>query len=188
MPRWLDAVLGRSKPVQPDLDQLFGLPSAAVTLRAATAFAPTGVGSVAVKAAEGGAYAGLEEEIGRLLALDGDRYRRESDRYGFDWLVRKADPSDLPDLVTDLHGVNTTLQSGGFGPLLLCTVVGFTDGARRLALVYLYKRGSWYPFAPAGPDRRDNALELQVRGLLADDLRLEPDLARWFPVWGAPGL
>jgi len=54
--------------------------------------------------------------------------------------------------------------------------------------VYLYKRGSWYPFAPVGPDRRDNPTELQIRSLLTNDLRLEQDLARWFPVYGAPGL
>jgi hypothetical protein len=27
-----------------------------------------------------------------------------------------------------------------------------------------------------------------VRGVLGDDLKIGPDLARWFPVWGAPGL
>jgi hypothetical protein len=55
-------------------------------------------------------------------------------------------------------------------------------------LVYLYKRGTFYPFAPQGGERRDNATELQVRGVLGNDLKIEPDLARWFPVWGAPGL
>jgi hypothetical protein len=29
---------------------------------------------------------------------------------------------------------------------------------------------------------------MQVRGSLGDDLKIEPDLGRWFPVWGAPGL
>jgi hypothetical protein len=24
--------------------------------------------------------------------------------------------------------------------------------------------------------------------VIGDDLKWEPDLARWFPVWGAPGL
>jgi hypothetical protein len=24
--------------------------------------------------------------------------------------------------------------------------------------------------------------------VIGDDLKFEPDLARWFPVWGAPGL
>jgi hypothetical protein len=35
---------------------------------------------------------------------------------------------------------------------------------------------------------RDNTLELQVRAAVGADLPIEPDLARWFPVWGAPGL
>ena len=55
-------------------------------------------------------------------------------------------------------------------------------------LIYLYKRGTFYPFAPLDGERRDNALELQVKGVIGDDLKWEPDLARWFPVWGAPGL
>ena len=33
---------------------------------------------------------------------------------------------------------------------------------------------------------RDNALELQVRGPVGADLKIEPDLGRWFAVWGAP--
>ncbi len=67
--------------------------------------------------------------------------------------------------------------------------MAFRDsGGRSLGLVYLYKRGTFYPFAPAGGERRDNGLELQIRGVLGDDLKIEPDLSRWFPVWGAPGL
>ena len=41
---------------------------------------------------------------------------------------------------------------------------------RRVAgvgLVYLYKQGTFYPFAPTGPQQRDNLLELQVRDTLA---------------------
>ena len=41
---FLDTLLGRSKPVKPDLDQLFGLSTAAITLEAATGFKPTGLG------------------------------------------------------------------------------------------------------------------------------------------------
>ena len=69
--------------------------------------------------------------------------------------------------------MNTSLQDSGFGPTLLCSLVAFTDGTRTLGLVYLYKQGTFYPFAPAeGPgttvdgtavQRRDNVLELQVR-------------------------
>jgi len=185
---FLDALLGRSKPVPPDLDQLFGLPSAALSLQAGTEFRSTGVGSVCFKAAEGGGFTGLREQVEALLALDGGRYTSQVDRYGFTWLVRTTTPDDVEGLVTDLHSVNSSLTDAGFGSALLCTVAAFTDGSRPLGLVYLYKRGTWYPFAPAGPERRDNAVELQVRAVVQDDLRIEADLGRWFPVYGAPGL
>jgi hypothetical protein len=191
---FLDTLLGRSKPVKPDLDRLFALPTAAVTLEAAAGFAPTGLGSVCFRAAEGGAFARLQSDVQELLdANEGPRVELSNDSYGYTWLLARHSPDDLPALVTDLHAVNASLESAGFGPHLLCSLAGFRgpepDG-RRLALVYLYKRGTFYPFAPlpGGVERRDNALELQVRGAVGADLPVEEDLGRWFPVWGAPGL
>lgn len=185
---FLDALLGRSKPVPPDLDQLFGLPSAAITLQAASGFRPTGVGSVCFKAAEGAGFTGLQDQVEELLALNQGKYSRQVDTYDFTWLIRSTTPEDLEGLVTDLHAVNSSLADAGFGSALLCTVIAFTDGRRPVGLVYLYKRGSWYPFAPTGPERRDAGLEMQMRSAIEDDLRIESDLGRWFPVYGAPGL
>lgn len=185
---FLDVLLGRSKPAPPNLDQLFGLPAAAITLQAATSFRPTGAGSVCFKAAEGGGFAGLAEEVRRLLALDEGKFAEETDSYGFTWLTRTTSPVDVEGLVIDLHGVNSSLVDAGFGAALLCTLVAFTDAHQPLGLVYLFKRGTWYPYAPTGPDTRDSALELQVRAVIQDDLRLEPDLSRWFALRGAPGL
>lgn len=185
---FLDTLLGRSKAVPPDLDQLFALPAAAVTLQSASDLQPTGTGSVCFKAAEGAPFAGMRTEVEQLLALEGGRYTEQLDDYGFTWLVRRTDPPDLEALVTDLHAVNSGLVEAGFGSALLCTVVCFAAGPGSLALVYLYKRGTWYPFAPLEGGHRDNARELQVSAILGSDLRMEPDLSRWFPVYGAPGL
>jgi hypothetical protein len=72
---------------------------------------------------------------------------------------------------------------------MLCTVFGFvrdTPKARRLTLVYLFKRGRFYPFAPTGPRSRDTSFELQVRAQLAVEPPVEADLGRWFPIWNAP--
>lgn len=186
--RILDVLLGRSRSVPPNLDRLFALPSAAVTLQVASPWRPTGVGAVCVKPAEGAAFADLQREIDHLLALDGDKYERRVDDFGYVWLVRRTSDDDLAGLVTDLHAVNSALVDAGFGAALLCTVVAFGHGTRQLGLIYLYKRATWYPFVPLGTDRRDNPAELAVRQVLADDLPIEPDLTRWFPVWGAPGL
>ncbi|MEV4437397.1 hypothetical protein AB0K09_00020 [Streptomyces sp. NPDC049577] len=194
---FLDVILGRSKPVRPDLDRLFALPSAAVTLEAGAGFTPTGRGSVCFASVEGGAFDRLQRDVRELLDADTGRggmpVEFSRDGYGYTWLLARqsAGPAGAVDLVNDLHAVNTLLEDGGFGPQLLCSLMGFRDaGQRSLALVYLYKRGSFYPFAPApgGTDKRDNELELRVRALLEGDLPIERDLSRWFPVWGAPGL
>jgi hypothetical protein len=191
----LDILLGRTKPVVPDLDQLFALPSAAVTLQAAAGFTPTGQGAVCFATVEGAAFEQTHREVQALLDADTERtgppVRLLQDDYGYSWLVSHRAPDELPLLVNDLHAVNSAMEVNGFGPQLLCSLAGFADeGGRRLALVYLYKRGSYYPFAPlpGAGERRDNALELQVKAALGNDLRMEQDLSRWFPVWGAPGL
>jgi hypothetical protein len=185
-----DTLLGRTKPVQPNLDQLFGLSSAALTLEASGDFRPTGYGAVCYRKAEGGAFAQVETDVEQLLeGIDGPKIEVSKDGYGYTWLRCQRAPEAISDLVTDLHAVNSTLQDNGFGPYLLCSLVSFVNNSgRKLALVYLYKKGTFYPFAPINEPKRDNVIELQVKSQVADDLRLEPDLARWFPVWGAPGL
>jgi PspAB-like protein len=184
----LDTILGRSKPAKADLDALFALPGAAVTLEAGLSLKPTGIGSVCVKPAEGAGFAGLREQIDELLKADNDKYTETRDSFGFSWITRQGDPADIQDLVADLHLVNASLEDAGFGPALLCTLVLFSDGGPPVGLVYLYKRGTWYPFAPTGKEQRDNSRELQLRATIGSDLKIEPDLSRWFPVWGAPGL
>ncbi|MGF0172088.1 PspA-associated protein PspAB [Streptomyces sp. Marseille-Q5077] len=191
----LDILLGRTKPVAPDLDQLFGLPSAAITLEAAAGFRPTGSGAVCFATVEGAIFEQTHREVQALLDADAEREGRPvqltRDGYGYSWLVSRRAPEQLPELVNDLHAVNSAMEVNGFGPQLLCSLAGFEDDrGRRLALVYLYKRGTFYPFAPlpGAAERRDNPLELRVKAALAGDLRIEQDLNRWFPVWGAPGL
>ncbi|WP_017606988.1 PspA-associated protein PspAB [Nocardiopsis alkaliphila] len=194
------ALLGRSKPAEPDLDALFGLPTAALTLRAGVGLTPTGTGSVAFRAAEGAAFADVERDVTALLdAGEGPPVEQTTDDYGYTWLVVRDSSAekggdeltgtDITGLVTDLHAVNSTLEANGYGPSLLCSLVGFTDtSGRSVGLVYLYKRGTFYPFAPTKGKQRDNALELQVESALGDDLPMEKDRSRWFPVYGAPGL
>jgi hypothetical protein len=188
--KWLDAALGRNKPTGPDLDRLFGVPDAAITLQVSLGMMPTGLGSVCFRAAEGAAFSAMQGDLQQLLDADGGpKVEAINDAYGFTWLLARHDPADVPGLVTELHAVNSTLQDNGFGAAVLCSLIGFTaaDG-RHVALVYLSKRGTFYPFAPSGTEQRDTALELQVRSAVAHDVKIESDLSRWFPVWGAPGL
>jgi hypothetical protein len=182
-----DSIMGRSKPARPNLDQLFAIPSAAITLQAALDVVPTGRGAVAFRAPEGKAFADVIAEVEQLLTVTSSPDLTVSqDSFGYTWLTISA--GEVADLVNGLHAVNVSLQDAGFGPQLLCSLVGFRRGEQEFALVYLYKRGTFYPFAPLGEPRRDNILELQLRDLLSDDMTIEADMGRWFPVWGAPGI
>ena len=173
-----DSILGRSKP-----------PEAALSLEVA-GFTPTGSGSVCFRDVEGSADDVVLAEAEKLITTTpGATVTRSDDRFGFHWLTVARTGSDVSGLVTDLHAINSSLADAGFGASLLCSTIGLkaTDG-RALALVYLYKRGTFYPFAPLDGERRDNALELQIRGIVGDDVPVESDLARWLAIWGAPGL
>ncbi len=193
--KFLDVLLGRTRPVKPDLDALFAVPSAAYTLQAALDLAPTGRGAVCFKTAEGASAAQAQADALALLTADTTAHASASqDKYGYTWITCERPGDDLSGLVTDVHAVNSTLADAGYGPSLLCTVLGFarpaTGGApdRPVGLVYLFKRGTFYPFVPSGDHIRDTALELQIRAQLAGELALESDLARWFPIWGTPAL
>jgi hypothetical protein len=198
----LDALLGRTKPAQANLERLFGLPDAAITLETAAFLKPTNQGGVCFKPMAGRPFADTRQEMEQLLNLgEADRLRigEQTDKYGYVWIVLEADEYD--SLVTRVHLVNTTLQENGYGPQLLCSVFGFQPApgvpelppeaaapppARRTFLVYLYKRGTFYPFVPLEGEHRDNETELKLKALLTNDISIEPDLDRWFPLWELP--
>ncbi len=108
----LDILLGRTKPVAPDLDQLFALPSAAVTLEAAAGFRATGRGAVCFATVEGGAFEQTHREVQALLDADAERtgppVELTQDAYGYSWLVSRRSPDQLSALVNDLHAVNSS--------------------------------------------------------------------------------
>ena len=80
----------------------------------------------------------------------------ETDSYRYRWIVL-TDPQ-LDDLVALIHLAAQELQSHGYGPQLLAAVFRFTTPDRPAAyLIYNYKRGAFYPFAPPGPARTGRA-------------------------------
>ncbi|MGL5825694.1 MAG: PspA-associated protein PspAB [Nocardioides sp.] len=212
------AMTGRMRVKKSNLDALFLVPSAAITLETAAGIKPTGVGSVCFRAATGAAFAQTQADVLDLINADPQApdVSVSRDRFGFTWLVVQQDPRengdpdmgapdmgapdmgapdmgapDMGALCTDLHAVNTALEMQGFDAGLLCSLVTFRDPAgTAVGLVYLYKQGTFYPFVPVpgNQERRDNLLELQVRDYLAAELPMERDLQRWMAVWGAPGL
>lgn len=199
----LDTLLGRTKPVQANLDSLFALPSATVTLQSAAGITSSGRAGVCYKPPTGQGFGEMQAEVMKLLSMDGGgALRTAEDAYGYHWVV--VENIDMEDLVTQTHLVNSSLADAGWGPQLLCSVFGLatapepvTDGSTlepgpgrilpsTAYLVYLFKRGTFYPFVPNGHERRDTEQELKLKSLVAGDLAVESQLDRWFPMWDLP--
>ncbi|MBC9225490.1 hypothetical protein GL325_04050 [Aeromicrobium sp. 636] len=187
---FLDGLLGRSKPPKANLDVLFSVPQAALTLQA-EGFAFTGQGAVCFRDGEGRADDEVIASAQEMIRTDPTAsVELNHDEFGFSWLEVARPSGDVAGLVTDLHAVNSTMADQGFDTAMLCSTVVFEHEGHRLALVYLFKRGTFYPFVPdpSGARRRDNPTELRMRALIEKDVPIEPDLGRWLAIWGAPGL
>ncbi|MEV4320364.1 hypothetical protein [Actinocrispum sp. NPDC049592] len=141
---FIDTLLGRTAPIEPNLDVLFAIPGAVESLAAST-----GVGAVCFKAAEGTDQS--IQDIQEVLTLDRTMDSiLTRDEYGFSWAVCRQSIVDVPALVATLHTANITLVDAGFGAALLCTVVVFAaPGGRRLGLVYLFKARDYLLVRPA---------------------------------------
>lgn len=188
--RLFDALRGKTKQLAPNLDQIFALSTAALTLQSELDLVTTGEAGLCFKGGSGASELSNDAEIHDLLLADdpNGRLTLTTDSLGFKWVV--ISDTDIPSLVTRLHGANTTLTEHGFGPRLLCAVFGFQPltppGEGNVRLVYLFKQGTFYPFAPRDHNKRDNEFELRVRTFIGDDLPMEKDLSRWMALWGLP--
>ncbi|MDE2281725.1 MAG: hypothetical protein KGJ92_03005 [Actinomycetales bacterium] len=185
-----DTLFGRTKQVAPKLDNLFALPTAALTLESELELVTSGQAGLCFKAGSGETANTTDEDIKQLLNFDeaASDVTLTTDRFGFRWIV--IHDTDIATLVTRIHGADTSLVDNGLGPRLLCAVFGFVPktppGDGPVRLVYLLKQGTFYPFAPTGAEQRDNELELRVRSFLDKDLPIEKDLSRWMALWEVP--
>jgi hypothetical protein len=184
-----DVLFGRKKLKGANLDKLFALSTAAISLEIECNLKPSGVAAVVFKPLSAGEFTQAENDIDELLGVaardSGSQVRRRSDSFGFEWLVIRD--RDFEDLVTTTHLVSSELDARGFGGQLLAAVFAFKGGEDPTYLVYGYKLGTFWPFIPTGEDQeRDNAEELRLKTELESELPIEPDLSRWLGLFDSP--
>jgi hypothetical protein len=183
-----DILFGRKRLKDAKSDRIFALSTAQVTLDVELGLKPAGAAAICFKPLSAGEFVRAENEMQALLeavaAQSSSKVERHSDDLGFEWLVVR-DP-DLEDLVTTVHLVASELQARGFGPQLLAAVFEFKGGKHPVYFIYGYKTGTFWPFVPSAEKERDNAEELELKAKLETELPIEPDLTRWFALYGAP--
>jgi PspAB-like protein len=188
---FLDSLLGRSRTPKPaKQDRLFAMSTAHVTLETAHGMTSSGKAGIVFQAEATADFARILADAEELLRATGSEtgtdVKMEDDKYGYRWVVL-SDP-DVEDLVVGINAIKDALDVGGYGARLLAVVFRYKrEGGQDAYFIYNVKRGLWYPFVPAGGEQqRDNEAELRLKAQLGGELPMEPELERWFPLWGAP--
>jgi hypothetical protein len=185
---FFDFLSGKTKLEKPRLDKLFAMSTAAVALDTGLGLRPTGKAAIAFKPFSSRRFRESGQDLDSMLESAGQELGSQvehvTDDYGYEWSVI-ADP-EVEDLVTQINVVAETLTENGFGEQLLCAVFGFDGEDEHVRFIYNFKRGLFYPFVQTGKDRRDTARELDLQAKLERELPIEPELERWFPLYGAP--
>jgi hypothetical protein len=185
-----DSILGGRKKLQSaNADRLFAMSTAQVTLEISLEMKSRGVAAIVFQQIANADFAQLVKDASELLqsaAKDtGTQLEQSTDEYGYSWIVFR-DP-DFDDLVTAVNTVAGELQAGGYGDRVLAAVFAWQDPAgKQVDFIYNFKRGRFYPFVPLPGKERDTEYELRLKAQLENDLPIEPELERWFPLWDAP--
>jgi hypothetical protein len=190
-----DVITGKRRLKAPAADRMFAITTASVTLEAA-GISSTGAAAIVFQnlstADFTAAVKDMEELVSATGADSGLKLTTPLDAYGYRWLVLKGptaeDTTPVENLAVSINAVSSGLETSGYGDRLLCAVFAFREGAQPVNLIYNYKRGSWYPFVPApgAANERVTQRELELQAQLGAELPLEPEITRWFPLWGIP--
>ena len=188
---FLDSLLGRSRTAKPaKTDRLFAMSTAYIALETQHGVANAGRAGIVFQPLATSDFAEIVRETEEVLRATGDEtgttVETAEDKFGYRWAVL-ADP-DVEDLVVGLNAVKDALDTSGYGDRVLAAVFSFRDRDQKpVYFIYNVKRGSWYPFVPAsGEQQRNTERELQLKAQLGGELPMEPELERWFPLWGVP--
>jgi hypothetical protein len=188
---FLDALLGRSKAAKPAArDRLFAISTAYVTLDTSHDVHSRGVAAIVFQPLATADFAGIVSEMEQVVRSTGEEtgttVDTSDDSFGYRWMIMRD--SDVEDLVVAVNAVNEAIALGGYGDRVLAAVFAFEDAQKRpIYFIYNVKRGSWYPFVPAaGQQERNVERELQLKAQIDGELPIEPELERWFPLWGVP--
>jgi len=189
-----DILTGRHEVKGPAPDRLFAISTAYVTLQAEHQIEPAGTAAIVFQALATSEFEAtlrdMEEVVKATGGESGTRVATQDDSYGYRWMVLR-NPDGAPsveDLAVAVNAVSSSIETAGHGERLLCAVFAFVDAQKRpVYFIYNYKRGFWYPFVPAdGEQQRSTERELQLKAQMASELPIEPELERWFPLWGIP--
>ena len=163
-----DILTGKRKLKAPAESRLFAMATAAITLEMTLELKSTGKAAIVFQPLETADFTGIVRDMEEVLRGTGDdagtQIEKTDDSFGYRWMVLADE--DFEDLVVGINVVSQALQDGGYGERVLCAVFAFRDAG--------------------GAQQRDSERELRLKAQVGHELPVEPELERWFPLWGIP--
>jgi hypothetical protein len=189
-----DILTGRHAVKGPAPDRMFAISTAYVTLESAHQINPAGKAAIVFQALATSEFEATLKEMEEVVTATGGEsgttVATQDDSYGYRWMVMNnpAGAPSVEDLAVAINAVSGSIETAGHGERLLCAVFAFVDAqSHPIYFIYNYKRGYWYPFVPApGDQQRSTERELQIKAQIGEELPIEPEIERWFPLWGIP--
>jgi hypothetical protein len=190
-----DMLTGRHQVKGPAPDRLFAISTAYITLESEHQIVPAGKAAIVFQALATSEFEATLKEMEEVVTATGGEsgttVATQDDSYGYRWMVLRNPPAapSVEDLAVGINAVSSSIETAGHGERLLCAVFAFNDAHQRpIYFIYNYKRGYWYPFVPApgSTQERSTERELQIKAQMSAELPIEPEIERWFPLWGIP--
>src|SRR6478736_5067010 len=154
-----DVLRGKRELKQPAADRLFAMSTAYVKLEMELELTTTGEAAIVFQPLATSDFEGIVRDMEEVVKGTGEETGTTVSSTDDEFGYRwmiLSDP-DMEDLVVGVNAVSTAIQGGG------------------------------YPFVPAGgAQQRDSERELRLKAQIGADLPVEPELERWFPLWGIP--
>ncbi len=194
-----DILTGRHEVKGPAPDRLFAISTAYIALQTEHNIEPAGAAAIVFQALQTSEFEGVIKEMEEVVVAtggeSGTKVHTEDDSFGYRWMVLNGD--SVEDLAVGINAVSGSIETAGHGERLLCAVFAFKDAKGRPSLLHLqlqarllvpvragFGRRLFFELDPA--TERSTERELQLKAQMASELPIEPELERWFPLWGIP--
>ena len=187
---FLDILTGKRKIKPPAESRLFAMSTAAVTLEMTLELKSSGKAAIVFQPLATADFTSIVRDMEEVLRGTGEdtgtRSRRPTTRSATAGWCSTTRTSRTSSSASTSSRRRSRTAATATACCARCSRSA-TPTTSPVYWIYNYKRGAFYPFVPAGGEqRRDTERELRLKAQIGNELPVEPELERWFPLWGIP--
>ncbi len=192
-----DILTGRHQVKGPAPDRLFAITTAYVDLQAEHQIAPAGSAAIVFQALSSSEFEStlkdMEEVVTATGGDSGTTVSSEDDSYGYRWMILRSPAGRAQrrrPRRRHQRGIRARSRPPASASGCCAPCSRFTDATETAHLLHLQLQARLLvpvrSRPPAQREQRSTERELQLKAQIGSEMPLEPELERWFPLWGIP--